>query len=178
MNLCTKGNPTCKIIKLSSSFFYYQLAELFKKLKHYAKIYGERYRVMIGHEYFVLVSNPEDCEAILTSPKVLEKSPEYYFLSDWLEEGLLLSHGHKWHQRRKILTHAFHFRILDDFTNVFDAQADVLIQKLAAKCGGPTFNIGSFVTLYTLDVICETAMGIKVDAQLNTGNDYVRDIVE
>lgn len=90
--------------------------------------YGDRVRFRLGTDYVIAVSNPEDIEAIMASPKVIEKGGDYYFLEEWLGRGLLLSHGEKWYQRRKMLTHAFHFKILEDFIRVFDAQSDVFIQ--------------------------------------------------
>ena len=67
-----------------------------------------------------------------------------------------------------MLTPAFHFRILDDSLEVFNAQgkilAEVLLQdSLIAK--DHTFDIFPYVTRCTLDVILETAMGQKLGIQ-------------
>lgn len=61
--------------------------------------------------------------------------------------------GSKWHKRRKLLTPAFHFKILEDFVHVFNEQSAVLIGKLSEKVG-QEFDIFPFITLCTLDVIC------------------------
>lgn len=142
----------CFVLDNAQLFFF--ISEFFRKIIHYAKEYGTRYRIKLGYEYFILVSNPEDIEAILTSNKILEKSRDYYLFEKWLGDGLLISHGQKWHARRKLLTHAFHFKILDDFVRVFDTQGDVLVQQLKQHVNGKEFDICPFVTLYTLDVIC------------------------
>lgn len=84
----------------------------------------------------------------------MEKSNDYYFFEKWLGGGLLISHGPKWHARRKILTHAFHFKILDDFVKVFDYKADILVNQLKSHVNGEAFDVCPYVTLYTLDVIC------------------------
>lgn len=106
------------------------LSEINKKLKEYLNKYGERFRFRLAHDYIIAIANPDDIEGILTSPKALEKGGDYYFLDEWLNRGLLLSHGDKWFQRRKLLTHAFHFKILDDFVRIFDAQANGFVQYL------------------------------------------------
>jgi len=69
----------------------------------------------------------------------------------------MMTSGPKWHLRRKMLTPAFHFKILEDFVDIFNEQSRVLVRKLAA-CPQVTsqegFNIFPFVARCTLDIIC------------------------
>lgn len=102
----------------------------------------------------------------------------YNFLKPWLGEGLLISTGKKWHSRRKILTPAFHFNILEQFVSVFDRQSQILVENLQKHNDGKVFDIHPYITLMTLDVICETAMGTKVNAQTNSENAYVKAVAE
>jgi len=63
--------------------------------------------------------------------------------------------GEKWRSRRKILTPAFHFKILEDFIDVFVDQGLILVDKLQREVGNESgFNIFPYVTLCTLDIIC------------------------
>ncbi|KAK4297383.1 hypothetical protein Pmani_030200 [Petrolisthes manimaculis] len=113
-------------------------------------------------------------EVILSSNKHLDKSRDYTFLHPWLGTGLLTSTGSKWHSRRKMLTPAFHFKILEDFLEVFNSQSTKMVEKLAKKADGQRFDIFPYITLCTLDVICETAMGVNIKAQDNSDSDYVK----
>ena len=91
----------------------------------------------------------------------------FFNLQPWLGTGLLTSTHKKWHARRKLLTPAFHFRILDDALEVFNFQgrilADVLLED-STKSGGE-LNIFPYVTRCTLDVIVETSMGVQLETQ-------------
>ena len=54
-----------------------------------------------------------------------------------------------------MLTPAFHFKILEDFVQVFNEQSKTLIGKLSeAVKDGEHFNIYPYVTRCTLDIIC------------------------
>lgn len=60
-----------------------------------------------------------DLELLMTSSKYITKSKLYHFGESFFGTGLLTSTGQKWFQRRRILTPAFHFTILQDFLQIF-----------------------------------------------------------
>ncbi|XP_036220368.2 cytochrome P450 4d8 [Bactrocera oleae] len=112
-------------------------------------------------------------EQILASPQHIAKHSNYKMLHQWLGTGLLLSDGRKWLARRKIITPAFHFKILEQFVEVFDQQSTILLSCLAKKADGRNaFDVYPFVCLAALDIIAETAMGTKVGAQTNARTEY------
>lgn len=107
----------------------------------------------IGTAVMCLLTHPETAEVLLSSQKFLEKSDEYDFISEWLASGLLTSTGSKWFARRKIITPTFHFKILDQFVEVFDKNSKILVKQLS-KLKGQSADIFPLVTLCALDVIC------------------------
>lgn len=60
----------------------------------------------------------------------MKKSRLYQYLEGWLSKGLLTSTGSKWQSRRKLLTQAFHFNILQKFVGVFIDETDFLVKKI------------------------------------------------
>ncbi|KAK8737973.1 hypothetical protein OTU49_004329, partial [Cherax quadricarinatus] len=118
------------------------------------KLHTSLVRFWAGSFPLVQVANCRTAEVILSSQKHLDKSRDYNFLHPWLGTGLLTSTGSKWHSRRKLLTPAFHFKILEDFVEVFNNQSNKMVQKLQQKADGKPFDIFPFVTLCTLDIIC------------------------
>lgn len=58
---------------------------------------------------------------------------------------------------KQILTPTFHFKILEDFIDVFQEQSAVLVSKLTQEVDKEEgFNLFKYVTLCTLDIICGT----------------------
>ena len=116
----------------------------------------------------------------MSSNKLIDKSDEYRFMHPWLGTGLLtstgisaydfhsirkeisfflifntISTGAKWQSRRKLLTPAFHFKILEDFVHVFNHHSKILIKQLdQAVQSNRDLNIYPFITRCTLDIIC------------------------
>jgi cytochrome P450 family 4 len=128
-------------------------------------------------QYFYIF-NPSHFQIILNSTKHIEKSDEYSFMWAWLGDGLLVSNGRKWHQRRKIITPAFHFKILEDFVEIFDKQSDIFVANLTQLKPKTPFDIFPAVALCALDAICESAMGKSTNAQNNSDSEYVQAVKE
>lgn len=137
--------------------------------------YGPLYRVWIFNRPAVFCADPKDVEVILTSSKLITKNSLYDMLVGWLGYGLLISTGPKWHSRRKAITPTFHFKILEQFVEVFDQQGKELVEAIRDKADGKTvFDIYPFICRMALDIIAETSMGTKINAQKNPNFGYVR----
>ena len=89
----------------------------------------------------------------MSNPVHNEKGYVYKMTHKWLKFGLLTSFGEKWHIRRKILTPAFHFNILQGFVSVFNEQTEQLIDALKDESKKSYVEINSLITQFTLKTI-------------------------
>ncbi|XP_065891836.1 cytochrome P450 4B1-like isoform X2 [Dysidea avara] len=104
----------------------------------------------------VVITSPEHRKTILKSTE--PKADFYYFLVDWIGDGLLLSSGEKWFQHRKMLTPGFHFDILKSYVPIVNEVTHTLLdiwQEHSDK--GTSFNVVDYASLYTLDILLRCA---------------------
>lgn len=90
---------------------------------------------------------------MLSSNTLIYKSNQYDMMRPWLLNGLLTNGGSSWHERRKLLTPAFHFRILGSFKEPMEMSCNILIRKLNEVCDGSPINIYPYIVLFSLDII-------------------------
>jgi len=131
-------------------------------------------KVWIGKP-LVYLCTPDRVECLLSSTKQTTKGDLYDVYKPYLRQGLLTSWGQKWQKRRKLLTPAFHFKTLKDYKRVMEDKTDILMDILIDKCHSSPegFDFLPLIKNYALDVICEAAMGVNVDAQTNDKSTYV-----
>ncbi|XP_026320324.1 cytochrome P450 4c3-like [Hyposmocoma kahamanoa] len=145
--------------------------QLFALGRKYAATFDGIYRFWAYPIRSVFVCNPEDIEIVVSSMKHTDKGILYKFLKPWLNDGLLLSKGEKWLQRRKILTPTFHFNILRQFCLIFE-ENNLRLGRSLKLTDQKAVNIMQILSDYTLHTICETAMGTPLDETSNTGKSY------
>uniref|UniRef100_A0A182PEV3 Uncharacterized protein n=1 Tax=Anopheles epiroticus TaxID=199890 RepID=A0A182PEV3_9DIPT len=152
--------------------------EMFNTINGARLLYGRRQgfnRVWAGLKPYVLISKATAAEKILSSSKNIEKGRDYDLLKPWIGTGLLTSHAVKWHQRRKMLTPTFHFKILSNFLEIINKQSFVLVRQLEKQLNNPEgFDCTIYATLTSLDIICETAMGYPINALEKSDSEYVK----
>jgi cytochrome P450 family 4 subfamily V len=173
------GPPTIPVLG-NAHMFKTGGADFFDQVITFSRQYSTEkglFRAWVGTHLVVLATKADTAEVLLKSSKHITKSYLYGFLHPWLGTGLLTSTNAKWHARRKLITPTFHFKILEDFLQVFNEQSVIMQKRLelmAAKSQG--FDIMPYITLCTLDIICDTAMGKHVNAQANSDSEYVKAI--
>ncbi|XP_077510476.1 cytochrome P450 4V2-like isoform X2 [Amblyomma americanum] len=134
-------------------------------------------KIYIGVWPFVVLNSAEGIEALLKSNTLLDKALLYRLINSWLGTGLLTSPKRKWRGRRRLLTPAFHFKLLDDFVPVMTEHSRAFVQRLRTltqRHHREPLDVVPLVSCCTLDVICETAMGVSVHAQEDADSPYVR----
>ncbi|KAM8713398.1 hypothetical protein ACLKA7_013675 [Drosophila subpalustris] len=125
----------------------------------------DNFRFWVGYYSNILICNPKHLEFILSSNTLIKKSDIYDMLFPWLGHGLLTSWGSKWHKHRKMITPSFHFNILQDFHQVMNENSTKFINQLKkVSAGDNIFDFQNETHYLTLDVICETAMGVTINA--------------
>lgn len=157
---------------------YLDFSDLFQLNKLCAAIYKKEglFRFYDAARPVLAIFKAEAVEDILTSNVILDKGLEYNIIHPWLGTGLLTSTGSKWRSRRRLLTPAFHFRVLEDFLPTINEQSQIFVQNLRHQGEKGLHDIVPLVKLCTLDIICETIMGYKMNAQTDQCMDYVQGI--
>ncbi|CAN7993830.1 unnamed protein product, partial [Ixodes hexagonus] len=129
-----------------------------------------------GPQPFLIALTPNTVERVLSNSENINKSFLYDMMKSWIGNGLLTSDKDIWKKRRKVLTPAFHFRVLEDYVPVMNRRASQLVKKLDSL-SGDCFDLLPVMRIAAFGILFETAMGIQLDENevLRTGFLQVND---
>ncbi|KAL3265343.1 hypothetical protein HHI36_009551 [Cryptolaemus montrouzieri] len=147
--------------------------------REYQLKYGDVTYVRLGPNINSMVfTSAEFAKTIFLSNTNLTKGDAYEHIQCWLGEGLLTTDEQKWSTQRKMMMPAFNSQLLTDFISVFDRVSNKLIEKISSMTPIDSVNVHPIISLCTLDIICETTMGVSLNAQENQNVDYTKSCKE
>ncbi|XP_053602912.1 uncharacterized protein LOC128670917 [Plodia interpunctella] len=117
----------------------------------------------LAHKFFVIIADPDSAEVV--SKMCLEKDDLMKFISVLIGNGSIFAPVKIWRPRRKILAPNFGTKTLNSFVKIFSNQAAILTEQLKCAVGNGNVSLFEKVTKYSMDSVCETALGIKVNSQ-------------
>ncbi|XP_076648264.1 cytochrome P450 4g15-like [Halictus rubicundus] len=135
------------------------------------EVYGPVTRAFLGQKVVIAIYDPRDVEIILSSTVHIDKASEYRFFKPWLGDGLLISTGEKWRSHRKMIAPAFHLNVLKSFVPLFYENSRDLVIRLR-EVVGKEFDCHDYLITVTVDILLETAMGIKTAKKHEPSHDY------
>ncbi|KAK8785002.1 hypothetical protein V5799_008633 [Amblyomma americanum] len=130
----------------------------------------------IGTRPCITVYKAEHVETFMTNRSTQSKSFHYRLLHSWLGTGLLTSAGPKWKTRRRMLTPAFHFKILEDFVAPMNRMARQTVEKVKKQLNEPWIDAVPLAASCALDVLLETIMGVSNSKKDCECHDYVKNV--
>ncbi|XP_074594313.1 cytochrome P450 4c3-like [Brevipalpus obovatus] len=114
------------------------------------------------------------------SGKHLLKGPEYDMMKKWIGDGLIsTSNPSKWRARRRLITPAFHFKILEDFVPCI-LEHSISLLKRWEKIGhtGGIVDLRDWMPRFVLDMLIETIMGLPPDVATEDRGAYLKAVHE
>lgn len=108
---------------------------------------------------FLNIYEPDYVKAVYSrgDPKAADL---YDFFLQWIGKGLLVLHGPKWHQHRKLLTPGFHYDVLKPYVAVFAESTHLMLDKWEKKAReDKSFDIFSDVGHMALDTLMKCTFG-------------------
>uniref|UniRef100_A0A8C3RYN1 Cytochrome P450 family 4 subfamily B member 1 n=1 Tax=Chelydra serpentina TaxID=8475 RepID=A0A8C3RYN1_CHESE len=113
---------------------------------------------------FLNIYHPEYAKAVYR--RADPKAGDFYdFFVPWIGKGLVVLHGPKWFQHRRLLTPAFHNDILKSYVSLMADSSKVMLDKWEKRITkDKSLDIFEDVCLMTLDSLlkCTFSTGLKV----------------
>ncbi|XP_047986357.1 uncharacterized protein LOC125226417 [Leguminivora glycinivorella] len=121
----------------------------------------------MAHKPYLVVADPVVAELMLKTH--LEKDSTMKILQFLVGNGSIYAPVSIWRPRRKILAPTFNIKKLNRFVDVFASQSALTATKLRPAAGKGTFPVWKYMTSYTFHSVCETTLGVHMNADEDVG---------
>uniref|UniRef100_A0A8D0ERY2 Uncharacterized protein n=1 Tax=Strix occidentalis caurina TaxID=311401 RepID=A0A8D0ERY2_STROC len=146
--------------------------EVLDKVEIWAQKYLYAHPLWFGSfSAFLVVTDPDYAKALLARggekmvPSAVDKTCLACVSTG---NGLLILHGPKWHQHRKLLTPGFHYDILKPYVALMAESTNVMLDKWEQLItDGEPVELFEHVSLMTLDSIMKCAFSCHSNCQTN-----------
>ncbi|XP_029674409.1 cytochrome P450 4C1-like [Formica exsecta] len=139
--------------------------------------YSSPARFWFGNKLYIVVYEPEQIKIVLQSSSCLDKGEVYKYAESWLGTGLLTAPASIWKHTRKMIAPCFNASLLKVFFDIFAKQSLTLVHELEKlESYEKEVDLFHYIWLCTLDMIYESTTGMKLEAQSNRDNRYVKAI--
>ncbi|XP_026727235.1 cytochrome P450 4V2-like [Trichoplusia ni] len=152
------GPPAIPLLG-NALLFMGQPEQFVKLLRDLTTKYGSVFKLWLGPDLNIVVSDPDDLKVLLATPKTNSKGPQYKYMADLLGGGILSGSGPTWRKHRKIATPNYGKRAIETYSEVFNKEVNILMEKLRIKNSEP-FDIYYDIVRCTSFTVCQTLMGL------------------
>ncbi|XP_032074347.1 cytochrome P450 4B1-like isoform X3 [Thamnophis elegans] len=155
------------------------ISAVYRKVEKFSCLYPFAFPLWFGRFIACLnITHPDYAKPILarTEPK---DNFSYRNIVPWIGKGLLVLHGPKWAQHRKLLTPGFHFSVLKPYVPLIADSTKVMLdkwEKLIVE--EKSVELFEHVSLMTLDSLMKCAFGYNSNCQMYKENSYVQAVFE
>ncbi|XP_011188121.2 probable cytochrome P450 313a4 [Zeugodacus cucurbitae] len=123
--------------------------------------YGHTFFSWLGPYPFLVVSDPQIAQDILTSPHCVNKSFIYSALDDGAGRGLFSLSNPKWNLHRRLLNPAFGHKVLLNLMPIFNQEVNKLINTFDMLLAEEV-DLTKVFQNFTLKIAAQTTMGDKI----------------
>ncbi|XP_008202892.1 cytochrome P450 4C1 isoform X2 [Nasonia vitripennis] len=136
--------------------------ELWNKLRALMKGCSIK-RMWFPTRAWIFIQDADDMEVLLTSKVNVNKGQAYNLALKWLHTGLLTSKREKWTERRKIVNTGFHYNVMKKYVEISIEYTKQFVEEIKSHGDECVLNILPLLSDLTLQIICESALGISLD---------------
>ncbi|KAF7400315.1 hypothetical protein HZH66_005499 [Vespula vulgaris] len=165
ISLSLDGPPALPLIGNVFDFFSLNVINEIKKYSTHSMI-----RIWVTVIPYLMIIQPEDIQAILSSSKHTRKPFVYSLFRNFIGRGLILSDGETSKLHRNILQTAFNVHGLEKFTETFVEHAQYLVSTLRDNVN-EDMNITKFINDIVYNIQAETILGLKSIKEKNGKNE-------